>query len=212
MSKTSQKVTILILGVLLAILLCVGFFVRKGQAAQLDRMDARIEEMRTQIQAKERIQKQSVAQALAQVNDQTVERRSSDDEVAKTFFQYLFSWQDWESYEAVRQGLVDQYHLDPQSQVLTAFMAPVKNEVLKGQDGQVKNYNDIDLNGVKVEFKDMASYVTGVTGQNYEYHTFVRWYGNDNRYKTTGESEALFTYVVTPDGQLLDVYAYVFKS
>lgn len=130
------------------------------------------------------------------------ERFNSDNVKMKKAFKELFTWDDFKSYNKVRDLAYDKYKLDKNGKFLKEFMPVVetyKKGGYKGSKGDGKLYNVIDDTKANMSFKSLEPYVIRIDGSEYEYISTVSvnvkdMAGNNGKanfivkYKTNGKS------------------------
>lgn len=130
------------------------------------------------------------------------ERFNSDNVKMKKAFKELFTWDDFKSYNKVRDLAYDKYKLDKNGKFLKEFMPVVetyKKGGYKGSKGDGKLYNVIDDTKANMSFKSLEPYVIRIDRNEYEYISTVSvnvkdMAGNNGKanfivkYKTNGKS------------------------
>lgn len=129
-------------------------------------------------------------------------RVAKDDASAKKLIEAVCTWDSKESYDAMRKDVISKYKLADDSSFVKVFIPEVKN-VNVGD----KSINEIDANGLNMEFVSMDSNVTNISGDKYTYLTTVTIQSSDSA-GANAEGVSAFIYTVDADGNLSELSAY----
>lgn len=137
------------------------------------------------------------------------ERVQKDDAIAEEFLKHVMSWDNYNQYQTIRKECIDEYGLDEDSGFLQVFLPEVP--LMRTNDG--KTYNMIDdgdiehPSGLNIKYEGMSSRVSGISTDSYSYFTIVDWSTQDEKGREA-MAQAVFTYDVNGDGDILNVDAY----
>lgn len=137
------------------------------------------------------------------------ERVQKDDAIAEEFLKHVMSWDNYNQYQTIRKECIDEYGLDEDSGFLQVFLPEVP--LMRTNDG--KAYNMIDdgdiehPSGLNIKYEGMSSRVSGISTDSYSYFTIVDWSTQDEKGREA-MAQAVFTYDVNGDGDILNVDAY----
>ena len=129
-------------------------------------------------------------------------RVAKDDTVAKKLIERVCTWDSKESYDGMRNGVMKDFGLEETSPFVKVFMPKITDVKLDD-----KVMNEIDSNGLNMEFVRMESNVIGISGDKYTYLTTVTIQSSDKT-GASAEGESVFIYTVDGKGNLSDLNAY----
>lgn len=201
--KLKRHLPIIITGVIFVLVLSVSFVIRDNHSKSLGAQLMEKSALENKIETVKAGLAKDNDEAVSNVSGLNAKRVSQDDEVAKAFMNELFNWRSYEQYTSIRSSMMDDYHLSEDSSFLTVFMPELEDRT----DAAGNHYNVIDDAGYNVEFSDMTSYVTGISGSKYSYFTMVDLVSSDST-GNEGSGKAVFVYTVDSDGNLSDLNAY----
>lgn len=155
-------------------------------------------------------QKETLAAAFNDASDEATKvasgldmaRVAKDDLVAKKLIKQVCTWDSKESYDAMRNDVMSKYKLADDSAFVRVFIPEVKDVDVGG-----RKINEIDANGLNMEFMSMDSNVTNISGDKYTYLTTVKIQSSDS-VGASAEGLSAFIYTVDGDGNLSDLNAY----
>lgn len=130
------------------------------------------------------------------------DRVAEDDLILQDVLTDLFSWDDLATYEAKRSRIMRDYGLDASS-MFSRSLAPDVVYV-SGSDGSPVDI--ISEKGIKFEVAEIRSNVVNARSNRYDYLSEVDVKATD-RDDREGVQTYVFTYGVTKEGTLCDLYA-----
>lgn len=172
-----------------------------SDTSKVGTQDETIANLKSLISSEKSEQEKASAYTVMATTGLNQARVDKDNDIAKTFIESVMTWDSYDQYVRIRRECMEKYGLDENSEFMKAFLPPVTNSVLDG-----KNYNQIDTVGLNVQFEDMDTYVTDITGDIYFYFAFVTWSSHDTN-GAEAETTSIFTYKINSDGMLLNVDA-----
>lgn len=209
MSSTLKKYLPYMLGV---VVLLFGFLVYTGnarsQAASLHEIRNEIAGVESKIKTQKLVIENNQNEITEVVTGSLGERRLRDDKIVEAFFEKVFSWDSFATYNQTREALKTEYKMDPKGAFLQTFFPEVVNETMPRADGTVQEVNRIDLLEMSNQLVSFTSYNTKVDGANYTYFTWVKWSARNNTRTTMGVTETLVSYTINADGEITEVYTY----
>ncbi len=129
-------------------------------------------------------------------------RVAKDDTAAKKLIERVCTWDSKESYDGMRNGVMKDFGLEETSPFVKVFIPKITDVKLDD-----KVMNEIDSNGLNMEFVRMKSNVIGISGDKYTYLTTVTIQSSDKT-GANAEGESVFIYTVDGKGNLSDLNAY----
>lgn len=179
-------------------------FVQNSKSNRIKEQDLKITELNDEIkhQKTDVFSTSKVKDDVKMLTNIDQERFNSDNVKMKKAFKELFTWDDFKSYNKVRDLAYNKYKLDKNGKFLKEFMPVVetyKKGGYKGSKGDGKLYNVIDDTKANMSFKSLEPYVIRIDGSEYEYISTVSvnvkdMAGNNGKanfivkYKTNGKS------------------------
>lgn len=179
-------------------------FVYNSKSNRIKEQDLKITELNDEIkhQKTDVFSTSKIKDDVKMLTNIDQERFNSDNVKMKKVFKELFTWDDFKSYNKVRDLAYDKYKLDKNGSFLKEFMPVVetyKKGGYKGSKGDGKLYNVIDDTKANMSFKSLEPYVIRIDGSEYEYISTVSvnvkdMAGNNGKanfivkYKTNGKS------------------------
>lgn len=179
-------------------------FVQNSKSNRIKEQDLKITELNDEIkhQKTDVFSTSKVKDDVKMLTNIDQERFNSDNVKMKKAFKELFTWDDFKSYNKVRDLAYNKYKLDKNGRFLKEYMPSVetyKKGGYKGSKGDGKLYNIIDDTKANMSFKSLEPYVIRIDGNEYEYISTVSvnvkdMAGNNGKanfivkYKTNGKS------------------------
>lgn len=179
-------------------------FVYSSKSNRIKEQDLKITELNDEIkhQKTDVFSTSKVKDDVKMLTNIDQERFNSDNVKMKKAFKELFTWDDFKSYNKVRDLAYNKYKLDKNGRFLKEFMPVVetyKKGGYKGSKSDGKLYNVIDDTKANMSFKSLEPYVIRIDGNEYEYISTVSvnvkdMAGNNGKanfivkYKTNGKS------------------------
>lgn len=169
----------------------------------IDEQESTIADLQNQITVKQASKEANHNVVVTQSTGLDASRVAEDDSVAAEFIKKCLTWSSYEEYNNIRNSLISDYKLKPDSNFLTVFMPEVVNTT--SPDGT--NYNRIDVFGYNLSYDGMTSYVTDISDDGkYSYFSFVT-VSSKSKTKYEGTTTAAFMYTIDKDGNITNIDA-----
>jgi hypothetical protein len=203
-----KKYIIVILCALL-LLVVVGnhIVVSRSQDATLTEQRLEIEALTNEVGKLSAAIKNKQTELIFTITGLNMQRTVTDDKVVSDFLEIVCTWDSYDEYMTARETIMRRYDLSEDSEFMSIFMPVVGNKT--SPDGT--NYNQIDTNGLNMDFESVDSYVTKISADRYSYFTIVNIRSS---WKNGGESivRAAITYTIDADGELTNISAIPLNS
>ncbi|MDO4595515.1 MAG: hypothetical protein Q4B30_00850 [Coriobacteriaceae bacterium] len=196
-------------GVLIAcgILMVGGFIaaaaVNGNRDEALAAQSAKIAELENKKDVLEAAYSDANEEAIKVASGIDMARVQKDDKAAEKLIERVCTWDSKESYDGMRNGVMKDFGLEETSAFVQVFMPKITDATIEG-----KKINEIDANGLNMEFVRMKSNVIGISGDRYSYLTTVTIQSSDKT-GASAEGDSVFMYTVDGKGNLSDLNAYV---
>lgn len=136
------------------------------------------------------------------------DRKQNDDKIASKFFELILTWSSKEEYDAMRKQVMNTYGFKEDSEFMKGYLPPVTEVTDVTGTGKT---NAIDAYQASMNYRDMDSYVTKISGDKYSYIAFVTTTGT-NSAGSSADGVQMFTYTMNADQQITDIRAYGLTS
>lgn len=198
-----KKYIVVILCAVLLIGVCINYVVvTNRQNDELEAQQLEIESLTNQIATLNAAMNNKQNELVFTITGLNQQRVNKDDGIVSDFLKVVCTWDSYDEYMTARETIMRRYDLAEDSAFMTIFMPVVGNKV--SSDGT--NYNQIDTNGLNMEFESVESYVTNIVADQYSYFSVVNI---RSTWKNGGESvvHAAITYTIDSDGELTNISA-----
>ncbi len=163
---------IVIIAVSIVALIGVFMFTKFSTSGYEGRLQAQATEI-TRLKNAIEVQNAAITAGVGSVVQQTtgidLERKVRDDGTAINFLQKITTWSNYEDYNSMRSGVMQDYNLNPDSDFMTVFLPAYGSTT----DQEGNTYNVIDQDKLTCQYRDMKSLVTDINGGVYTYFTIV---------------------------------------
>lgn len=200
-NNTSFRKYLVIYGFAFFILITsiVAYFSTTGKyEASLYKQEMEIRSLEGQLDAQKEITQAAKDELIESSMGLQTLRVDSDNKTVEDFMNYVLTWDDGTSYDAMRNDLLQSH-------------GPVSNdnffEIFLPENVSDDLYNYIDVFNLNSRFESLESYVTQITPNIYSYFSFVEFSARDKN-GTEGTSKVICTYDVDSDSNILNLDAY----
>lgn len=177
----------------------VAYFSTTGKYEEsLYKQEMEIHSLEKQLDAQKEITQTAKDELIESSTGLQTLKVDSDNKVVEAFMDYVLTWDDGASYDAMRNDLLQSH-------------GPVSNdnffEIFLPENVSDSLYNYIDVFNLNSRFESLESYVTQITPNTYSYFSFVEFSSRDKN-GTEGTSRVICTYDVDSDNNILNLDAY----
>lgn len=182
--------------------------VTRSQDASLYEQHMEIESLTNQIGTLSAALNNKQNELIFTITGLNLQRTVADDKIVSDFLDVVCTWDSYDEYMAARETIMRRYDLSEDSAFMSVFMPVVGNKT--SVDGT--NYNQIDTNGLNMDFESVDSYVTSIVADEYSYFSIVKI--RSSWEKNGGESivRAAIMYTIDSDGVLSNISAIPLES
>ena len=202
--KNMMLASAVIAGFMFLVLLCfMLYFNSEKNKANADAYNSaiRINELKDSISKQEKKNSKADEKLNQEVNGLDLVRKTTDDQLANTFFQNLTTWSNAKEYRAARRMMIEKYHVPAKSWLLTKFLPPLRQFNLRmGSNG----YNRVDKDNLNLNFEDLSSNVISISGTDYRYFAKIEVSAHDKK-GNIARTNLLAQYTVDGNGRIKDV-------
>lgn len=177
----------------------VAYFSTVGKYEEsLYKQEMEIHSLEKQLDAQKEITQTAKDELIESSTGLQTLRVDSDNKAVEAFMNYVLTWDDGTSYDAMRNDLLKSH-------------GPVSNdnffEIFLPENVSDNLYNYIDVFNLNSRFESLESYVTQISPNIYSYFSFVEFSARDKN-GTEGTSRVICTYDVDSDNNILNLDAY----
>ena len=177
----------------------VAYFSTTGKYEEsLYKQEMEIHSLEKQLEAQKEITQTAKDELIESSMGLQTLRVDSDNKTVEAFMDYVLTWDDGASYDAMRNDLLQSH-------------GPVSNdnffEIFLPENVSDNLYNYIDVFNLNSRFESLESYVTQISPNTYSYFSFVTFSSRDKN-GTEGISKVICTYDVDSDNNILNLDAY----
>lgn len=208
-SKIDKKAFIppILLGVLFILSIVAHGMSSSVNAANVEPLVAKVKQTRNKIEVKKADLKKEEKVAVSDATGLNTDRVNKDNKVVKDFLSTVFTWKNYNEYDAAREKVKEEMRLTEDSSFLKVFMPKLKNNI-EGDE----SYNLIDQKHLNMSYEGFTPYVKSISGSNYNYFTLVevvstRDLDNDGTPDGEGRGWVIMEYMVDADGKIQNLTA-----